>query len=220
MYVIPENSKAFLSEKWKEEYSEILNEEHWSFLIKELEYLLKNPVSENRLPYFNEETTPSLLEVKKYFLQKVENEKPIAKNWAKWIENSPFSYLLILLGQRFTSASSKDATAIPPLKETLIQSCFELFNPQICVATRAWEKHVGRTNDDFWGEIKGNPQQKNEFVQNKIKQMIENKTWWNIFFHYKHALVYEIRVESGHGIRWNKDGTSIIGFLEPFINED
>lgn len=61
--------------------------------------------------------------------------------------------------------------------------------------------------------------QKNENAKNLVAKLIDNKTWWNIFFHYKHRLVYEIRVESGHGIRWNKEETNIIGFLEPFINK-
>jgi hypothetical protein len=40
--------------------------------------------------------------------------------------------------------------------------------------------------DQFWGEVKGNNQQKQEKVMEKINFILENKTWWNVFFHYKH----------------------------------
>ncbi|WBX78052.1 hypothetical protein PG911_07290 [Tenacibaculum ovolyticum] len=34
--------------------------------------------------------------------------------------------------------------------------------------------------------------------------MLKNKTWWNVYYHYKHELVYEVRIASGHGARWKK----------------
>ncbi|WP_196893708.1 hypothetical protein [Aureivirga marina] len=224
MILIPENITSFLSKSWKKKYALFLHPEHWNFFLKQLEFYLNNEISDNRIPYFFEEITPPISEIifemKTIYQKELKTEKNSAKAWVKVFENIRFEYLLIIHGQRLTSASITDENAIPPLKSVLLNSCFEPFNKQIFIATRAWEKHVGRSNDQFWGEIKGNPTQKNAFVQKKITEMIENKSWWNIFFHYKHELVYEIRVASGHGIRWNKEGTIIIGFLEPFINDD
>lgn len=119
-----------------------------------------------------------------------------------------------------TSASIRDERAIPPAKHILLESCKQPFNSEITMAQRAWEKHIGRTEDTFWGEIKGNNQHKQEKVMEKISEILDNTTWWNAFFHYKHGWVYEVREKDGHGIRWNLEGTQLIGFLEHFINED
>ena len=135
------------------------------------------------------------------------------------LEAMPFEHWLNILGQRLTSASIRDENAIPPLKTTLIKACEEPFNSEITIAQRAWEKHIGRIDDDFWGEIKGNNQQKQEKVMAKIHDILDNRTWWNVFFHYKHELVFEVREKEGHGIRWSYGGTKLIGFLEKFINE-
>lgn len=73
--------------------------------------------------------------------------------------------------------------------------------------------------DCFWGEVNGNNQQKQQMVMEKIRNILDHKTWWNIFFHYKHGLVYEVREKEGHGIRWGQGGILFIGFLENFGNE-
>ncbi len=49
-----------------------------------------------------------------------------------------------------------------------------------------------------------------------IRNLFENQTWWNLFYHYKHGNVYEIRVPSGHGMRWSGDGEMFIGFWSRF----
>ncbi|SEL70871.1 hypothetical protein SAMN04487910_3128 [Aquimarina amphilecti] len=218
LFSILQNSKQFLSDSWRERYADFLQEEHLQVFSKNLEHYHQFGVPDKHpLPHFDEEITSSLSEAFKNFETLLGNQNTEARNWAKIIETTPFENLLILIGQRWTSASLKNEKAIPPLKETLLASCFTPFNHQICIATRAWEKHIGRSTDNFWGEIKGNPAQKEEKVQQRILEIIENKTWWNIFYHYQHEYVYEIRVPSGHGIRWSADGTKLIGFLEPFL---
>ncbi|WP_378178267.1 hypothetical protein [Aquimarina sp. SS2-1] len=213
-----QNSIQFLSDSWKEQYAGFLQEEHLLVFAKNLERYHQFGVPDTHpLPHFDEEITPSLSEAFKSFERLLADQNTTPKDWAKVIETTPFEYLLILIGQRWTSATLKNEEAIPPLKETLLESCFTPFNDQICIATRAWEKHIGRSSDNFWGEMKGNPTQKEEKVKKRILEIIDNKTWWNIFYHYKHELVYEIRVPSGHGIRWNANGTKLIGFLEPFL---
>ncbi|KAA1246823.1 hypothetical protein [Aquimarina sp. RZ0] len=66
---------------------------------------------------------------------------------------------------------------------------------------------MGRNEEQF----------KEEKVNTLLSNMIHNKSWWNLFYHYKHKYVYEIRIPSGHGIRWNASGTKLISFLEPFL---
>ncbi|RKR11683.1 hypothetical protein C8C82_3737 [Flavobacterium sp. 81] len=134
-------------------------------------------------------------------------------------ENTPFEIILLILGQRLTSASVRDETAIPPSKEILLESCFQPFNTETSIVVRAWEKHVGRKKDSIFGEIKGNNQQKQETVEKLVHYIIANKTWWNVFFHYKHDVVYEIRIPNGQGMRWSRDGKKFIGFLEHFLEE-
>jgi len=223
MYPITKNIASYFSVGWKEQYAGLLVNEHWRAFIERFNEYLKAASTEVRLPYFCEEVTPPLTQIMSYFKSQyeivIEQDNHSERAWATVLQNAPFAYLLIVLGQRLTSASVLDETAIPPLKQALLDSCFETYNGKICVVTRAWEKHVGRSTDNFWGEIRGNPSEKDLYVKNLVLDLIDNKTWWNLFCHYKHEFVYEIRVGSGHGIRWNKAGTSVIGFLEPFMNE-
>ncbi|TXI95316.1 MAG: hypothetical protein E6Q35_09870 [Chryseobacterium cucumeris] len=208
---------ALLSETWKSQYKAILAQEHLKYLEKNIQKFKDNTL-ELHLPYFNEEI---IIDRKESFekLMKILDNNDSDNVKAQLLEEIPFEHWLNVLGQRLTSASIRDENAIPPLKGTLINACKEPFNNEITIAQRAWEKHIGRMDDDFWGEIKGNNQQKQEKVMAKINDILDHKTWWNVFFHYKHELVFEVREKEGHGIRWSHGGTKLIGFLEKFINE-
>ncbi len=208
---------ALLSETWKSQYKAILAQEHLKYLEKNIQKFKDNTL-ELHLPYFNEEI---IIDRKESFekLMKILDNNDSDDVKAQLLEEIPFEHWLNVLGQRLTSASIRDENAIPPLKATLINACKEPFNNEITIAQRAWEKHIGRMDDDFWGEIKGNNQQKQEKVMAKINDILDHKTWWNVFFHYKHELVFEVREKEGHGIRWSHGGTKLIGFLEKFINE-
>ncbi|HCM33987.1 hypothetical protein [Chryseobacterium sp.] len=206
-----------ISDSWKEKYQGILEEEHLKSLEENIRKY-KNDALEWDLPYFNEEikinradSFDKLINI----LGSTDSDEVMAKH----LEAIPFEDWLIVLGQRLTSASIRDENAIPPLQNVLINACKEPFNNEITIAQRAWEKHTGRIEDHFWGEVKGNNQQKQEKVMQKIHYILENKTWWNVFFHYKHGLVFEVREKQGHGIRWSHGGKKLIGFLEKFINE-
>ncbi len=213
-----QNSVQFLSDSWKEQYAAFLVEEHLITFSKNIERYIQNGIpSKKPPPHFDEEITASLSEAFKNFECLLKNKNPTPKDWANNLETTPFEYLLILMGQRWTSTSLKNEKAIPPSTKTLLSSCFAPFNNQICMATRAWEKHIGRSTDNFWGVMKGNSAEKEEKVNLLIINMIQNKSWWNMYYHYNHKLVYEIRIPSGHGIRWNATGTKLIGFLEPFL---
>lgn len=209
---------SLFSVEWKEKYHAILAEEH----LENLEENIKRFKDQNLdwdLPYFNEEIKIDRDESFKLLISVLESENS-DQNKAKQLEEIPFEHWLNILGQRLTSASLRDENAVPPLKSVLIEACEKPFNSEITIAQRAWEKHVGRLNDDFWGEVKGNNQQKQQKVMEKINYILDHTTWWNVFFHYKHELVFEVREKEGHGIRWSHGGKHLIGFLEFFINDE
>lgn len=211
------NLIPFISASWKAKYQGILAEEHVMNLEKNIQKY-KTDTLEWDLPYFMDEIKVNRQEIFDRFINILESrEHDEAK--AGRIEEISIEDWLIVLGQRLTSASIRDENAVPPFRNILIQACREPFNNEISIAQRAWEKHNGRMDDYFWGEVKGNNQQKQAKVMEKICYILENQTWWNVFFHYKHGLVFEIREKRGHGIRWNHGGTRLIGFLEKFFNE-
>lgn len=205
------------SEGWKEKYHAILEAEHIEALSKNIQDS-QHIISDWKLPYFNEEIKIDRKESFNLFLDIFKSKEPEEIKIQK-LEEIPFEHWLNILGQRLTSASIRDENAIPPLRKTLIEACQKPFNEEITIAQRAWEKHVGRMEDQFWGEVKGNNQQKQEKVMEKINFILDNKIWWNVFFHYKHELVFEVREKEGHGIRWSHGGKHLIGFLEVFMNE-
>lgn len=206
-----------ISDAWKEKYQALLAEEHLKNLDDNIQHG-KNRILEWDLPYFNEEIKIDRQASFEKFITALESNNPDQVK-AGMLEAIPFEDWLNVLGQRLTSASIRDENAVPPLKSVLIKACEEPFNSEMTIAQRAWEKHIGRMDDGFWGEIKGNNQQKQEKVMAKIRQILDHTTWWNVFFHYKHELVFEAREKDGHGIRWGHGGTKLIGFLEKFINE-
>lgn len=200
----------FLSDDWKEKYADLLSQENWTLIGERIYFFVfKNKIYHNPLPIFEEEIIEDYSIHYQYFEQiklvAEGTEKECAKLIAKKIEEIPIESLLIILGQRKTPATVTDENGIPPVNEELLNSCFEPYNEQICKAARAREKHISRNNkNDFWGEIKGTPKEKEQAAKAIVKKIIEEKTWWNVFTHYKHGVVYEIRVASGEGIRWKK----------------
>ena len=205
------------SEQWREKYQAILAEEHLKSLNENIKKF-KAQTLDLDLPFFNEEIKINRDESFGLFINILESKNSDEVK-AKQLEEIPFEHWLNILGQRLTSASLRDENAIPPLKTLLIEACEKPFNNEITIAQRAWEKHVGRLDDQFWGEVKGNNHQKQQAVMEMINYILDHKTWWNVFFHYKHELVFEVREKEGHGIRWSHGGKNLIGFLEGFINE-
>jgi hypothetical protein len=216
-------SISFISSEWKDEYGELLSDEHWSVIGRRVfSFAFKNEFDHSPFPVFDEEVIVEYPRHYQYFeklksiVGKTGSES--AQLIAKTIEETPIESLLIILGQRRTPATTTDENGIPPLKEQLLESCFEPYNDQICKAARAREKHISRNEEDpFWGKVEGTPAEKEQAAKAIVMKIIEEKTWWNVFTHYKHDIVYEIRVASGEGIRWKKNELELIGFLEPFI---
>ena len=215
-------SIPFISDDWKKKFGQLLNDEHWDVIANRIfSFVFENKMNHNPLPIFNEEIIADYPSHYQYFeklkssLEKNQNQN--AQLIAQTIEKTPIESLLVILGQRKTPATISDENGIPPLKNQLLKSSFELYNEQICKAARAREKHISRNEqDDFWGKIEGAPKEKEQAAKEIVRKIIEEKTWWNIFTHYKHEVVYETRVASGQGIRWKLNNLEMIGFLEPF----
>lgn len=208
---------SLISDSWKEKYRAVLAGEHLQTMENNI-VKFQNNMLEWEQPYFNEEIKTNRKESFDLFINIFQNNDTDEVK-AVHLGKIPFEHWLNILGQRLTSTSVRDENAVPPLKDTLLEACRKPFNCEITIAQRAWEKHIGRMDDEFWGEIKGNNLQKQEKVMEKISHILDNRTWWNVFYHYKHELVFEAREKEGHGIRWSHGGKQLIGFLEKFINE-
>jgi hypothetical protein len=214
-----------LNKEWKEKYALFLTDENLYLFAANFIAFYSQNTEIVRKPYFKDEIIISIQENRIYFEAVLEafknNSDQLEFQIIKMFEETPFDVILLILGQRLTSASRRDETGIPPSKSTLFESCFEPYNSEISIVERAWEKHVGRTKDSnsVLGEIKGNRSEKRLKVERLVYHIIGYKTWWNTFYHYKHGLVYEVRVENGQGLRWSADGKQFIGFLEHFLEE-
>ncbi|NHN24542.1 hypothetical protein FIA58_002535 [Flavobacterium jejuense] len=212
-------AKAFLSEDWKSKNQAFLQEEVISFFAKQLFIQLNATPNGLKLPYFKEEIQQDFAEALNQFKKVFTNENELVepKIISQILEEIPFKELLLLMGQRITSASVQDVKAIPPLRKIILESCFQPLNKETTVVVKAWEKHVGRYPKSIFEQLKGNQREKEITIKKQIDYIIESQTWWNVFYHYKHGLVYEIRIPNGQGMRWSSDGKQFIGFLEQFL---
>ena len=217
LYKLKEIQRLFLYEN-KEHYLLKCKDEH----IETIAFNIENYFSQEcflekyEQPYFEEEIKIDRILVFNKFQFLIE-EKNIPELIQK-LEEVKIKDFLIVLGQRITSATIKDEKAIPPINKEVYNASFTFYNAQISKAVRAFEKHSERTTNSFWGKAIGNPAEKEEKVRDLLAGMLKNKTWWNVYYHYKHKVVYEIRIPSGHGARWKKDNLEFIGFVEPFLN--
>ncbi|MEW4530478.1 pentapeptide repeat-containing protein [Maioricimonas sp. JC845] len=176
-------------------------------------------------PHLDGETTPSVAEAFGPFRQVMHawerdgaDETLLTRRFADALEACDVAALLVLLGQRTTSGSVVDGRAFPPARQRLLAAAAQVWNQseQLTAAARALTKHCGRCDDPFWGESTGDDLKKNRRAEALIAQILDGTTWWNVFVHFQHGLVYEARVESGHGARWSADGDVFIGFVDPF----
>ena len=172
-------------------------------------------------PFYEEECTPALQGIVDPFLFAFDIWKTDTKegeeSFYALLERTAMKEILLVMGQRQTSASVRDEGGLPPLKDNLSASFSACHKHTLSVGARAWCKHANRSEDNFWGNVKGNDDYKNRIAELILQKLFTQYTWWNVFEHYKHGVVYEIRVPSGHGARWSVDGTVFIGFLEPFV---
>ncbi len=139
-----------------------------------------------------------------------------APHLAEAIASAGTRRLLVLLGQRQTPGSLVDERAIPPTRARLLAAAGAPFHRDLTAAGRALTKHVHRTTDRFWGEVEGSDADKSAAADAIVRAILDRATWWNVFEHYLHAVVFEARERGGYGARWGRGGDAFIGFLEPF----
>ncbi|QDU37240.1 Secreted effector protein pipB2 [Maioricimonas rarisocia] len=176
-------------------------------------------------PHLEGETTPPVGEAFAPFRQAMQNwetngadDQAATQQFVSAFATCEIPAVLVLLGQRTTSGSVVDGRAFPPARQKLVAAAGEVWNgnEQLTAAARALSKHCARCDDPFWGELNGNDELKNGRAQELVAQILDGTTWWNVFVHFQHGLVYEARVETGHGARWTADGQVFIGFVDPF----
>ncbi|WP_353777024.1 hypothetical protein [Winogradskyella sp. 3972H.M.0a.05] len=219
-------SESLCSKDWLAINAAFFQDEHILLFAKRLMYYYEHGASKVLpLPNFSEEVTPDVMDSFLVFEPMIEalqqrgftDDNTNRSLVSKTIQEVAFEHILVIMGQRQTPSTIKTVEGLPLKKDALLEGCFKPFNNQISVGVRAWEKHTDRTEDTFWGDVKGSPQEKQENVKAIITNIMNNYTWWNTFHHYKHGIVYEIRIESGHGMRWSYPDQLLIGFLEPFL---
>jgi hypothetical protein len=216
------------SESFQTTNARLLAEEHLVRLAARLLRFHEQGIPEERpRPHFAAECTPSLESSFAFFRdalalwQQSSDEPAVVQALARALEAAGTGRLLLLLGQRLTSASLTDARAIPPPRTELLASASRPHNPAdpLTVAGRALTKHHHRSLDAFWGEVRGSTAEKNANALRVLNLILDNPTWWNVFGHYAHDIVFEARLPTGHGARWGHSGGDFIGFLEPFDEE-
>lgn len=150
---------------------------------------------------------------RKTILKKFLDDLNLLLNNPKFAPTLTCFEIRVLLGQRFTNASVRDCTTkIPEDIDLQAMANSRYKETDLSVAARALSKHKKRSA--FWGTPKGSVIELNQYASNLINLILGQKTWWNMFRHYRHEYVFEARVESGHGARWLPK--FFVGFVEPF----
>ncbi|WP_299621238.1 hypothetical protein [uncultured Tenacibaculum sp.] len=209
-----------LIEKEEKHYLTYCKEEHLTCFISNLHsyYSDANFLNTLTLPYFEEEIQSDRKAAYEQFLFLFEINE--VDELIQRFQHTDITDFLLVIGQRLTSATDNTINALPPLNGDVFKASFEQYNIHVTKAVRAFEKHSERTTNNFWGRVEGNPKQKEEKVKELIQYLLHHKTWWNVFYHFKHELIYEVRIASGHGARWKKSNLEFIGFVEPFLNSE
>jgi hypothetical protein len=219
-----------LPASFREGHARLFDEEHLERLGRRLLTFARDGVpSEPPPPHFAAECTPPAAEAWAFFRDAVtaweaaddKGHPSVLQPLADAFVAAGCRNVLLLLGQRLTPASLTDARAIPPTRAELTATANALHNPAdgLTVAARALTKHVHRSPEAFWGEVRGSSGEKNAAAARLLARILDGGTWWNVFGHYQHDVVYEVRLPSGHGARWSHGGREFIGFLEPFAEE-
>jgi len=221
---------ALLPESFSAEHARLFQDEHLARLAARLLAFAQQGVpAAFPPPHFAAECTPPLADAFAFFRPALaqwhdaaDRQAPaVLQAFAEAFVASGCKNVLILLGQRLTSASLTDARAIPPTRGQLLAAANVVHNPAdgLTVAARALTKHVHRSPEAFWGVVRGPVADKNAAAVRLLEHILDNATWWNVFGHFAHDVVFEARVPSGHGARWGHGGAEFIGFLEPFDEE-
>jgi hypothetical protein len=221
---------VYLPEPFRAEHERLFADEHLGRLAGRLSAFAEHGVpAERPLPHFAAECTPppeeawGFVESPVRAWQAAEDRAApgVLRGLADALVAAGTRNLLLLLGQRLTPASLTDARAIPPTRPRLLAAANRPHGGKdpLTAAARALAKHVHRSAERFWGEVRGSAPEKNAHAEQVLNRILDDVTWWNVFGHFQHEVVYEARVPSGHGARWGWSGGEFIGFLEPFDEE-
>lgn len=90
------------------------------------------------------------------------------------------------------------------------------------VGGKAFTKHSHRDGSiGWWGESTGTNAHKNTLAENCFHRIWEDHTWRNLFWLPHAVLAFEIRVQEGYGMRFQKNSSqtdarwTFRGFIEP-----
>lgn len=213
-----------------QDYARLFVDEHVAKLARRLAEFQDSGIPDSfPPPHFAAECTPPLATAWECFRQPMQlwhsaDHKlapAVLTAFAQALAAAGTKSILVLLGQRLTSASVTDGRAFPPASMELLKAAAQPHLPgeRLSVAARALTKHVHRSTGEFWGEVTGSAEAKNQRAVSVLQTILAGTTWWNVFEHFQHELVFEARVPSGQGARWNCAPLEFIGFLEPFDGE-
>jgi hypothetical protein len=217
---------AHLSPEFREQGDRLFHAEHLRRLADRLLRMHQSGIVDRAPPTFPEETTPPLAPLFERWQPLVgPAAQPRAPEVEAWIralayalESSGMDDLLLLMGMRRTPGSVSGVAAIPPLTTDLMIAAEAPFREGELLTTvaRAWTKHVPRSQDAFWGVVRGSTSEHNRTALGLLRQILRDATWWNVYGHFQQGTVFEARIPSGHGARWQVSGPVFIGFVEPF----
>lgn len=221
---------AHLPEAFRTAHARLFEDELGARLADRLVSFLEQGIPTGfPLPHFAAECTPPLAQAYEPFREGLTRWQSAGdrlapeglRDLAGALVKADTPLILVLLGQRRTPASITDIRALPPSRRPLLAAAHRLHGEgdSLTVAGRALTKHVPRSTEAFWGEVRGPTAVKNERAGQLLDRILDQATWWNVFGHFQHETVYEVRVPTGHGARWGREGEEFIGFLEPFDEE-
>ncbi len=134
--------------------------------------------------------------------------------------------LHILQGYAVTAGSAYGHAA-PSRSE-----CFKLFtvvhdlrdnntSAQLHKGGRAFTKHAIRASDGWWGVSTGTNHDKHATAEQAFERIWDNATWKNVFWLPHQVLAFEIRVQQGYGMRFQRSVSvpewQFRGFVEPAV---
>jgi hypothetical protein len=215
---------ARLSLPFRAEAEALWQPEHLERLADRLTALCQ-AVVDRPPPSFVDETTPPLEPIfapwRSVLTELATTSDPVPAEQltgvAFRLEATTLDGLLVLMGMRRTPGSLSGAAAIPPTTRDLLRAAEQPFREgeTLSIAGRAWTKHVPRSGEEFWGTVQGAAADHNRTALGLLRRILRDATWWNVYAHFQRGTVFEARIPTGHGARWEVGGP-FVGFLEPF----
>ena len=128
--------------------------------------------------------------------------------------------ILTFLGIRKTKGSIDNY--IPLDKNILISKFKELNNQKskLTVGAKALCKHSHRSvTESFWPGQEGKEIEKNQNAEKMLNLFLEECVWINMHLLPHNLIIIELRIDKGHGIRWQVNDGMFRGFLEPQMED-